>query len=48
MKHRINLSQEFVIGGYVPSHLGVDSIVIGAAETSDCTMRRVCVPDSFP
>ena len=29
VKHRINLSQEFVIGGYVPSHLGVDSIVIG-------------------
>jgi DNA ligase D-like protein (predicted ligase) len=29
IKHRINLSQEFVIGGYVPSHLGVDSIVIG-------------------
>jgi DNA ligase D-like protein (predicted ligase) len=28
-KHRINLRQEFVIGGYVPSHLGVDSIVIG-------------------
>jgi bifunctional non-homologous end joining protein LigD len=29
MKRRINLSQEFVIGGYVPSHLGVDCIVIG-------------------
>jgi DNA ligase D-like protein (predicted ligase) len=29
VKHRSNLSQEFVIGGYVPSHLGVDSIVIG-------------------
>jgi DNA ligase D-like protein (predicted ligase) len=29
VKRRINLSQEFVIGGYVPSHLGVDSIVIG-------------------
>lgn len=29
VKHRINASQEFVIGGYVPSHLGVDSIVIG-------------------
>jgi ATP-dependent DNA ligase len=28
-KRRINLSQEFVIGGYVPSHLGLDSIVIG-------------------
>lgn len=29
VKHRLNRSQEFVIGGYVPSHLGVDSIVIG-------------------
>jgi ATP-dependent DNA ligase len=29
VKRRINLSQSFVIGGYVPSHLGVDSIVIG-------------------
>jgi bifunctional non-homologous end joining protein LigD len=28
-KHRIQLSQEFVIGGYVPSRLGVDSIVVG-------------------
>jgi bifunctional non-homologous end joining protein LigD len=29
VKRRINLSQEFVIGGYVPGHLGVDSIIIG-------------------
>jgi bifunctional non-homologous end joining protein LigD len=29
VKHRLNRSQDFVIGGYVPSHLGVDSIVIG-------------------
>jgi ATP-dependent DNA ligase len=29
VKRRINLSQDFVIGGYVSSHLGVDSIVIG-------------------
>ena len=29
VKHRVNLGQEFVIGGFVPSHLGVDSIVIG-------------------
>jgi bifunctional non-homologous end joining protein LigD len=29
VKRRINLIQDFVIGGYVPSHLGVDSIVIG-------------------
>jgi len=28
-KYRLNLDQEFVIGGYVPSGLGLDSIVIG-------------------
>jgi DNA ligase D-like protein (predicted ligase) len=35
VKHRINLSQEFVIGGYIPSHLGVDSIVIGVYRGTD-------------
>ena len=29
VKRRVNHSQAFVIGGYVPGHLGVDSIVIG-------------------
>jgi hypothetical protein len=28
-KFRINRGQEFVIGGYVPNHLGVDSLVVG-------------------
>jgi bifunctional non-homologous end joining protein LigD len=28
-KQRFNLSQEFVIGGYAPSHLGIDSLVVG-------------------
>lgn len=28
-KHRISLGQEFVVGGYIPSNLGVDSLVIG-------------------
>jgi bifunctional non-homologous end joining protein LigD len=28
-KYRINLGQEFVIGGYIPSNLGLDSLVIG-------------------
>jgi ATP-dependent DNA ligase len=28
-KYRIHTGQEFVIGGYVPSHLGVDQIVVG-------------------
>jgi bifunctional non-homologous end joining protein LigD len=29
VERRITLSKEFVIGGYVPSHLGLDSVVIG-------------------
>jgi DNA ligase D-like protein (predicted ligase) len=29
VKRRINARQELVIGGYIPSHLGVDSIVMG-------------------
>jgi bifunctional non-homologous end joining protein LigD len=28
-KYRINLGQGFVIGGYIPSNLGLDSLVIG-------------------
>lgn len=28
-KYRINLGQEFVVGGYIPSNLGLDSLVIG-------------------
>lgn len=34
-KHRISLGQEFVIGGYVPSNLGVDSLVVGFYQGSD-------------
>jgi bifunctional non-homologous end joining protein LigD len=34
-KHRISLGQEFVIGGYVPSYLGVDSLVVGFYRGSD-------------
>src|SRR5271168_2098474 len=28
-KYRVDLRQEFVLGGYVPSNLGVDSLVVG-------------------
>jgi ATP-dependent DNA ligase len=28
-KYRVNLEQEFVIGGYIPSNPGVDSLVVG-------------------
>jgi DNA ligase D-like protein (predicted ligase) len=34
-KHRISLGQEFVVGGYVPSNLGVDSLVVGFYRGSD-------------
>ena len=34
-KYRINLGQEFVIGGYVPSHLGVDALVVGFYRGTD-------------
>jgi len=28
-KQRLNRGQEFVVGGFVPSHLGIDSLVVG-------------------
>jgi DNA ligase D-like protein (predicted ligase) len=28
-KYRIDLGEEFVVGGYIPSNLGVDSLVVG-------------------
>ena len=34
-KHRFNRSQEFVVGGYVPSPLGVDSLVIGIYKSKE-------------
>jgi ATP-dependent DNA ligase len=34
-KQRVNLGQEFVIGGYIPSHLGLDSIVVGFYRGND-------------
>ncbi len=34
-KMRINLGQEFVVGGYLPSKLGVDSLVIGFYENDE-------------
>jgi ATP-dependent DNA ligase len=34
-KHRVNLGQEFVIGGYVPGTHGFDSLVIGFYRGSD-------------
>lgn len=34
-KTRINMAQEFVIGGYIPSNLGVDSVVVGFYKGKD-------------
>jgi ATP-dependent DNA ligase len=34
-KYRINIAQEFVIGGYVSSPLGLDSIVVGVYRGKD-------------
>jgi bifunctional non-homologous end joining protein LigD len=34
-KYRINLGQEFVIAGYIPSNLGVDSLVVGFYRSKD-------------
>lgn len=34
-KHKINSGQEFVIGGYVPSNLGIDSLVVGFYRGAD-------------
>jgi ATP-dependent DNA ligase len=28
-KTRIHLNQEFVVGGYTPSHLGIDALIVG-------------------
>jgi len=38
-KHRISLGQEFVVGGYVPSNLGLDSLVVGFYRGTDPHIR---------
>jgi bifunctional non-homologous end joining protein LigD len=35
VKTRITQSQEFVIGGYTPSHLGIDAIIVGVYRGKD-------------
>jgi DNA ligase D-like protein (predicted ligase) len=35
VKTRFNLTQEFVIGGYTPSHLGLDAIIVGVYRGKD-------------
>jgi DNA ligase D-like protein (predicted ligase) len=36
-KYRVDLRQEFVVGGYIPSNLGVDSLVVGFYRGKDLT-----------
>jgi len=35
VKTRFNMTQEFVIGGYTPSHLGLDAIIVGVYRGND-------------
>jgi ATP-dependent DNA ligase len=44
-KQRVNLGQEFVIGGYFPNHLGLDSIVVASIVVVTFTTQRE--PSSF-
>jgi ATP-dependent DNA ligase len=34
-KHRVNLGQEFVVGGYIPGTSGIDSLVVGFYRGTD-------------
>jgi DNA ligase D-like protein (predicted ligase) len=34
-KYRVDLRQEFVVGGYIPSNLGIDSLVVGCYRAKD-------------
>ena len=47
-KHRISLGQEFVVGGYVLSNLGLDSLVIGFYRGSDLMYAGACGRALYP
>ena len=40
IKHRANMEQEFVIGGYVPGARGFDALLVGVYEKKDLDVRR--------
>ncbi len=40
MKMRVNLGQEFVIGGYTPGANGMDAIIVGYYRGDDLDLRR--------
>jgi len=47
-KQRLNRGQEFVVGGYVPSHLGVDSLVVGFYRGKDLYYAARVRPGFIP
>jgi ATP-dependent DNA ligase len=40
IKHRANLEQEFVIGGYIPGVRGFDALLVGVTKTKNSSFRR--------
>jgi bifunctional non-homologous end joining protein LigD len=40
IKHRVNLGQEFVIGGYFPRPHGIDSLIVGIRRRGSADVRR--------
>jgi hypothetical protein len=46
-KHRISLDQEFVVGGYLPSNLGLDSLVVASIVERISYMPPAFVQASF-
>ena len=47
-KQRLNRGQEFVVGGDVPSHLGVDSLVVGFYQGKDLYYAARVLPALCP
>jgi ATP-dependent DNA ligase len=40
IKHRTNMEQEFVIGGYIPGALGFDALLVGVYENKNSSSSR--------
>jgi ATP-dependent DNA ligase len=40
IKHRLNLGQEFVVGGYTPGPHGLDAIIVGYYRRQGADLRR--------
>lgn len=46
-KHRTSQRGEFVIGGHIPSHLGLESIVVGFYRGEDFTTQQESAPGLY-